>query len=381
MSERARRKTLLYITDLERRPSGGGSYVVNWHAADELQKRFDVTYAGPLVPNPPQLEKTVSKIRRRILGTTGKFFYFSPATLDDNAAMAESHYTDDMDAVVFRSATRWCRCSPGVPYFVYLDAVFHTFFHNTFQPASFDAADIERIYREEAAFLEEATGVFFESRWGLERAREAYQLQGQHYRAVGRGGAIDPPDSDTWSGSSQKLVTMAMNFRQKGGDIVLDAFRKLKPRFPSLTWHVVGAPPEGDWRSLEGIIPEGILRPDVPADLTRLQALLADAFLLVHPTREDTAPLVLTEAAYFGCPSVSVNCFAIPEVVIDGRTGLLVESPPGPEGVAAAIEKLLTNRSGYLEMRRDARAHALSNYVWSVAGDQMAAGIEEGLAK
>jgi hypothetical protein len=167
--------------------------------------------------------------------------------------MVAEHLSSDLDAVVFRSSARWSRVRPTVPYFVYLDAVFHTFFHNTFDPSLFDAADINRIWEEEAAFLEGASGVFFESEWGLRNARSAYNLQGTHYYAPGRGGVIDPPSEDTWTPGSHALVSIAMNFQQKGGDIVMDAYRSLKPRFPSLEWHVIGAPPDGDRQSIDGI--------------------------------------------------------------------------------------------------------------------------------
>jgi len=101
--------------------------------------------------------------------------------------------------------------------------------------------------------------------------------------------------------------------------------------------------------------------------------LLAQAFLLVHPTREDTSPLVVTEAAYFGCPAISVNQFALPELVVDGATGLLLEPPVTAEQLAAAIECLLTDRTRYLEMRRQARVYAMENYQWDHIGDAMAA--------
>jgi hypothetical protein len=51
-----------------------------------------------------------------------------------------------------------------VKYFVYLDVAFHTFFFNTFRIEDFSRDDLERIWREEAAFLEGASGVFFDSR-------------------------------------------------------------------------------------------------------------------------------------------------------------------------------------------------------------------------
>ncbi len=378
MTGAAGRKRVVYVTDLALRPSGGGAYAVNWHAFDLLRTRFDAIYAGPLVPRSGLIEQTTSRVRRRILGQPGKFTYFSPSALDRNARMAARHFTDDTDAVVFRSATRWCRCRPKVPYFVYLDAVFHTFFYNTFSPRDFVFSDLRRIWDEEAAFLDQAAGVFFEGQYGLDEAREAYGLKGDHYQAPGRGGVLDPPAHDMWDGQSTRLMTMAMNFRQKGGDVVLEAYRMLKPKYPSLTWHIVGGPPEGDWRQ-PGVTYEGVLRTDREADRLRLVELLSKAFLLVHPTREDVSPLVLTEAAYFGCPAVSVNFAGIPELVTNGRTGILVSMPASAESVAAAIAALLDNRERYLAMRREARRDSLGNHSWERAGQVICDSIQRRL--
>jgi len=369
---------IVYVSDLERKLSGGGSYAVNWHAFDQLQRRFDATYAGPLTPQPPMLESGASKIRRRILRVPGSFSYFSSATLDRNAKMV-APYLADTDAVMFRSATRWCRCRPKVPYFVYLDVVFHTFFRNTFEDRDFDSRDLERIWHEEAEFLEGAAGVFFESRWGLDNARSAYGLKGTHYSAPGRGGVIQPPARDTWDSQSRALVSVAMNFRQKGGDITLAAFKSLKQRFPALTWNIVGGSPDDDWQSTEGISYESILRPDVPAERQRLESLLAKAFLIVHPTREDTSPLVLTEAAYFGCPAVSVDRFGIPELVENGRTGILLKPPVEPEVLADAIGSLLDGGDRYLSMRREARSTSIATHSWDSIGSAISSHIEQRL--
>ncbi len=378
MTEFRRRHRLLYVTDLERQLSGGGSYAVNWHAASELEKRFGVSYAGPLVPRPGLLEKTISKARRHLLHRTGRFTYFSPSTLDQNARMVEEKMAGSFDGVVFRSSTRWCRSRPTVPYFVYLDAVFHTFFHNTFDPQSFDNSDLQRIWDEEARFLEKSAAVLFESEWALAKARDAYQLRGEHYFAPGRGGVIEPPVADTWSPGTHALVSVSMNFRQKGGDILLEAYKSLKPRFPSLAWHIVGAPPDGDWRS-EGIVHEGVLDPGSTEGRARYVRVLSDAFAIVHPTREDTSPLVLTEAAYFGCPAVSVNHFAIPELVIDGATGILVDFPPEASEVAAGIARLLEDENAYAAMRRETRRRALEKYSWDAVGTFICDRIAESL--
>jgi glycosyltransferase involved in cell wall biosynthesis len=251
---------------------------------------------------------------------------------------------------------------------VYLDAVFHTFFENTFRTDEFDHSDIERICEEEAKFLEGAHGVFFESMWGMQKAKEAYSLRGAAYLNVGRGGLLDPPAQDSWDGSSREIVTVAMNFEQKGGDLVLEVFNRLKPTFPDLTWRIVGGPPPAGIASLPGIIYEGVLDPAVAQDRQRLERIMSNAFVLVHPTREDTSPLVITEAAYFGCPSISVNRFAIPELVVNGVTGLLVEHPD-PSLIATALTELIESPHRYRGLRENARSHALTNSRWDRVGD------------
>ena len=373
------RHRLGYVTDLEHRLSGGGSYAVNWHAFDQLSRHFDATYIGPIVPRPGVLESLTSKLRRRVLGVPGRFAYFSPGTLDSNARAVEHRMNQRFDGLVFRSSARWCRAKVTRPYFVYLDAVFRTFFENTFPAEEFDPRDIARICEEEAAFLERATAVFFESRWGLDEAVRAYGLRNSHYLAIGRGGVIAPPERDTWSGGPPSLLTVAMNFRQKGGDLVLDAYRRLKPRYPALTWHIVGAPPEGNWSELDGIVYEGALRPEIEEEKERFRSLLKNAFLLVHPTREDTSPLVITEAAYFGCPSISVRRFAIPELVDDGLTGVLLDLNADAGDLALAIDSLLMNDTLYRRMRAAARHKALTASSWDRIGMAMEQAIVERL--
>jgi glycosyltransferase involved in cell wall biosynthesis len=365
------RTTLAYVSDLEIHLGGGGSYAVNWNAYDQLSRRFESAYIGPIVPRPSRFEVFRSRVRRKVLRQPGSFAYFSPSTLSSNAKRVEFLIPRHIDAVMFRSAARWCRVRPAVPYFVYLDAVFHTFFHNTFDANDFLPSDIERIFEEEAAFLENAAGVFFESRWGMQKAKEAYSLRGGKYFAVGRGGALNPPALDTWDGLSHDLVTVAMNFTQKGGDLVLEAFKTLKPRFPDLSWRIIGGPPPAGTERIAGISYEGFLDPGNAGERARLEDILANAFLIVHPTREDTSPLVITEAAYFGCPAISVNRFAIPELVIHGVTGLLMEFPAA-DLIADAVADLIGNPLRYRDMRQNARAYSVANSSWNSVGAFMA---------
>jgi glycosyltransferase involved in cell wall biosynthesis len=373
-------KKLAYITDLASTPNGGGSYAVNWHVQVQLRKHFELYTPRPLTPRVSPRERFLSRAQRYLLKRPGKFFYFSPSTLDDNARRASSCFRGDVDGVFFRSATRWCHCRPKVPYFVYLDAVFHTFFENTFNPKDFQKEDLQRIFRAEARFLEGASAVFFESAWGLQKAREAreaYGLKGDHYFVAHRGGVIEPPGEVLWSDDPPFLLSVAMNFEQKGGDIILEAFKRLKEVFPDLRWHIVGGRPTGDWKSVDGIVYEGVLNPDEPGDKVRFRQLLSKAFLLVHPTREDTSPLVITDAAYFGCPTISVNRFAIPELIRHGETGMLVNWPIKADDLAEGIRNLINSSDLYRRLRRGAFQHSRTHFSWAAIGDEIARRIEE----
>ena len=364
-------KKLAYITDLENKPSSGGSYAVNWHVQQQLSKHFEVIAPAPVVPRVSKFEQFLSRMKRHVFKQPSSFFYFSEAVLDENANRASRHYSG-VDAVFFRSAARWSHCKPQVPYFVYLDVVFHTFFENTFRQSDFIGSDLERIFQAEARFLEKADAVFFESDWGLQKARQAYSLSGSHYHVAARGGVLEPPEFDTWNEKNLVLLSIAMNFKQKGGDIILEAFRGLKKSHPDLQWHIIGGKPSGKWESIDGIVYEGVLDPGDEVQLARYRRLLAQAFLLIHPTREDTNPLVLTEAAYFGCPAVSVDRFAIPELVIDGKTGVLLQTPVQPDELANAIGKLIDSPSYYKQMRQNAFKFSHENFSWNRIGKHMA---------
>jgi glycosyltransferase involved in cell wall biosynthesis len=71
-----------------------------------------------------------------------------------------------------------------------------------------------------------------------------------------------------------------------------------------------------------------------------VSVILPQVDIFVHPTYGEGFGLVLLEAMYYGLPIVSTKTMSIPEIVIDGETGILV--PPGDKrSVARGILKLI----------------------------------------
>jgi glycosyltransferase involved in cell wall biosynthesis len=143
-----------------------------------------------------------------------------------------------------------------------------------------------------------------------------------------------------------RLLFVGGDFERKGGDDLLAALGRLDPA-PDL--HVVT---RSDVSSRDGIT----VHRDVAPGSARLEALYASCNAFVLPTMADASPHVIIEAMASGLPVISTPTGAIPEMVVDGETGLLV--PPGePEALAGAISALA---DAPLRARLGATARALA---------------------
>ena len=164
---------------------------------------------------------------------------------------------------------------------------------------------------------------------------------------------------------------MANHFLQKGGDLAFNAFCQIKSTYPESTFHIVGGDPGREVRETSGVVYHGVLKKECPVELQKLIQLYSEAFLLLHPTREDTNPLVITEAGYFGCPTLSVDRFAIPELIRNGETGVLMSQPLSAKGMETVIINLLEDTTTYLTMRRNVWGFSRRFFSWEHIGQRL----------
>lgn len=158
-------------------------------------------------------------------------------------------------------------------------------------------------------------------------------------------------------GLSRPVVGSVAMFRgSKGHDSLLDAFASVHARHPSARLLLVGDGIRRAW--VEGLAKEQSLsaavhftgfRSDVP-DL--LHAM--DCFVLAS-TRTEGVPGSLLQAFAAGVPAVASAIGGIPEVIADGKTGLLVK-PDDPAALAEAIEAIIADPAAAAARARAARA-------------------------
>lgn len=140
------------------------------------------------------------------------------------------------------------------------------------------------------------------------------------------------------------LLAVSRLVPQKGIDVAIRALPAIRERHPEAMLVVAGEGPERERltalaRSLR--VADGLKLPGRAGDV---EALLRRATMLVHPARWEGFGLVLLEAMLAGLPIVASRVSAIPEVVVDGATGLLVE-PDQPGELAAAVVALLDDEA------------------------------------
>ena len=153
----------------------------------------------------------------------------------------------------------------------------------------------------------------------------------------------------------------------KGLTTLLEAFAPLARRDPHATLVLVGE--DGgmagaiDRRARELGLVGRVRRLGHVADERLLASAYREARAFVLPSDYEAFGLVLVEALAQGTPVVASRVGGIPEVIEDGRTGLLV--PPGsPEPLAEALGRLWDDPELGRRLGGDGRATVVPRYSW-----------------
>jgi glycosyltransferase involved in cell wall biosynthesis len=152
------------------------------------------------------------------------------------------------------------------------------------------------------------------------------------------------------------VVAVGSLVRNKGHHVLLEAMRRVSSELPEMRLVIAGGGPER--AALEDQIGRAGLagRVTLAGVVERVEALLARADIFVLPSvyREGLS-LALLEAMSFGLPVIASRIGGIPEVVVDGTTGILV--PPGDSAsLAAAVRRLANDPQEGARMGRRGRA-------------------------
>ncbi|MGB8644270.1 MAG: glycosyltransferase [Anaerolineae bacterium] len=215
----------------------------------------------------------------------------------------------------------------------------------------------------------EADVLMGNSRFGAERLWAAYEREAV---VITHGVDLFPPSPAQVNALATRYdlvgrpVVLTVNFLhpRKRIDLFLRAFARIHAEAPTAVALVVGAGPEAarlDALAHELGIQDAVrLTGFVPDE--ELPAYYALATLYLHTCKRESFGLSVLEASAAGVPVVAVDEGGPREIIVNGESGLLVDS--NPAALAAGAVLLLENEERRRSMGEVARRRVAEYYTW-----------------
>lgn len=149
-----------------------------------------------------------------------------------------------------------------------------------------------------------------------------------------------------------KILFVGADFERKGGDLLLDVFRKrLRGRAELVLVTAAEVPPE------QGVA----VHRDVSAKSQKLIDLYSQCDIFALPTRADAHSLACMEAMAAALPVVATRVGGIPDLIQEGKTGILI-APDDADALTQALEWLVSNAELRRKMGQLGRQETLRNF-------------------
>ena len=234
-------------------------------------------------------------------------------------------------------------------------------------------------------------------RWALRRAARVVAVAGSLARtaaalAPGIGDRLsvipNGVDPDRFAAGAvffhprRYALAVARLSREKGIDVLLDAFAALGPGAGELDLLVAGDGPERSaletQRTALRLEARVHFLGAVAAD--RIPALYRGAAVVACPSRWEGLPLVCLEAMASGRAVVATAVDGTPDAVIDGETGVLVPAED-PGALARALETLLRTPGRAERLGERGVAVVRERFDWRTIADRYLAVLEQATAR
>ncbi|TCT09356.1 glycosyltransferase involved in cell wall biosynthesis [Tepidamorphus gemmatus] len=196
-----------------------------------------------------------------------------------------------------------------------------------------------------------------------------------------------PGDNDGSPGRPVRLLAVGRAVEKKGFDDLLRALARVGDAVDWRLTHIGGGALIGRLRDQAerlGIADRVCFRGALAHDAVIEAFRAADLFVL--PSRiaksgdRDGLPNVLMEAQILGVAAIATPVSAIPELIEDGRTGLLVP-PRDPTALASAIIALARNPAARQRLAAAGRARTLEHFAAAPGLDRIAQMLRESLRR
>ncbi len=220
------------------------------------------------------------------------------------------------------------------------------------------------------AFYKDCKGLFTMSKWLCEFMKQSGDIAPEKVHYVGGGCNIDASKIDSSKKTGNKFLFVGKKFLNKNGPLVVEAFKKLRKKYPEIELYVAGPTNES------GIFGEGINFLG-RLSYTELIKYYNECDYFVMPSRFEAYGIVFGEALIYGLPCIGKNICAMPEFIKEGENGYLIENDDADE-LSQKMEQMLLNKE-MVERVKANRQNYIEQYSWDSVATRMYQVIEKDL--
>jgi glycosyltransferase involved in cell wall biosynthesis len=196
---------------------------------------------------------------------------------------------------------------------------------------------------------------------------EDYGVPAERVSVAGAGSNFFPLPAPRRRSHAPQILFMGREWERKGGPVLVRAFRRVRAELPEARLAIVGPELTLDEPGVEVV---GRVR-DREALAERFRA----AAIYCVPSIFDPFTTSLMEGMAYSLPCVASTTAGVPELVLDGQTGLLVE-PGDEQGLAAALLRLLRDPELGDRLGRAGRVRVEEELTWDRVAARMAPVLE-----
>jgi glycosyltransferase involved in cell wall biosynthesis len=174
-----------------------------------------------------------------------------------------------------------------------------------------------------------------------------------------------------------RLVFAGALVPDKGLHLLISAFADLKQKHPNLELEVFGS--SSLWSRTDYLNTEQLAAqfPGLIFHGKRTQHEIADGFrrsgiCVVPSIWFDPYPLISLEAQACGTPVVAFRMGGLPEGIVDGKTGVVVDEI-SPQALTQALDKLLADPHKLFDMSATAASNAAIAFRWETVVEKIIA--------
>lgn len=157
------------------------------------------------------------------------------------------------------------------------------------------------------------------------------------------------------------ITVVAELHERKGTKYLIEAMPEVVEKFSNIKLVVIGE--GGERKNLEKLIENLKLENHVIllGRQKEIPKLLKSSDIFALPSRREAFGMVLLEAMLIPLPIIASNVGGIPEIIIDGKTGILIESE-NSSAIAENLKKLISSEKKRAEMAQAEFQRVLENF-------------------